>query len=100
MQRFSPRRRNSVWSELNKERCRRLERLGLMQSAGRAVLPDMSEHGFVIAPDILASFQANPQAWIETAAKRPAKIGVPWHGLIFATFVRRFPRYNPVFACF
>ena len=36
----------------------------------------------------------------ETAAKRPAKIGVPWRGLISSTFVRCFPGYNPVFACF
>lgn len=71
MQRFSPRRRNSVWSELNKERCRRLERLGLMQPAGRAVLPDMSEGGFVIAPDILAVFQANQQAWTNFLAMPP-----------------------------
>ena len=71
MQRFTPRRKNSIWSELNKERCRRLERLGLMQPAGRAVLPDMSEHGFVIAHDILASFQANPQAWTNFRAMPP-----------------------------
>lgn len=42
-QRFSPRRRGSKWSELNKERCRRLEHLGLMTDAGRAVLPDLDE---------------------------------------------------------
>ena len=48
---------------MNKECCRRLARLGLMQPAGRAALPDMPEHGFVIGPDILASFQADPQAW-------------------------------------
>ena len=36
--RFSPRRKRSPWTELNKERCRRLERLGLMTDAGRVVL--------------------------------------------------------------
>ena len=41
-QRLAPRRKGSLWSELNKERCRRMERLGLMTDAGRAVLPDMS----------------------------------------------------------
>lgn len=71
MQRFSPRRKNSVWSELNKERCRRLERIGLMQPAGRAVLPDMSEESFVIAPDILAAFQATPKAWANFLAMPP-----------------------------
>ena len=30
-QRFSPRKKKSFWSELNKERARRLEKLGLMQ---------------------------------------------------------------------
>ena len=34
MQRFSPRKKNSPWTELNKERVRRLERLGLMTDAG------------------------------------------------------------------
>ena len=38
-QRFSPRKKNSPWSELNKERVRRLEKLGLMTESGRAVLP-------------------------------------------------------------
>ena len=45
-QRLAPRRKGSLWSELNKERCRRMERLGRMTDAGRAVLPDMSEKGF------------------------------------------------------
>ena len=42
-QRFSPRRKGSVWTELNKERVRRLEKLNLMTDAGRSVLPDMNE---------------------------------------------------------
>ncbi len=29
-QRLAPRRKGGLWSELNKERCRRIERLGLM----------------------------------------------------------------------
>ena len=41
-QRLTPRRKGSLWSELNKERCRRMEKLGRMTDAGRAVLPDMS----------------------------------------------------------
>ena len=40
-QRFSPRQPNSPWTELNKERVRRLEKLGLMTDAGRKVLPPM-----------------------------------------------------------
>ena len=42
LQRFSPRKKNGLWTELNKERVRRLEKLGLMTDAGRSVLPDMS----------------------------------------------------------
>lgn len=36
-QKFCPRRAKSNWTELNKERCRRMERIGLMTDAGRAV---------------------------------------------------------------
>ena len=63
LQRFTPRTKKSPWSELNKERCRRLERLGLMTDAGRAVLPDLSEESFVIDADIQRAFQENPTAW-------------------------------------
>ena len=41
-QRFSPRKKNSPWSELNKERVRRLIKLGLMTSLGKKSLPKMS----------------------------------------------------------
>ncbi len=51
MQRFSPRRKGSPWSELNLERVRRLEKLGLMTDAGRAVLPDI-DAPFVIDTEI------------------------------------------------
>lgn len=47
-QRLAPRKKNSLWSELNKERCRRMERLGRMTDAGRAVLPDMSEKDLLL----------------------------------------------------
>lgn len=62
-QRLAPRRKGSVWSELNKERCRRMERLGRMTDAGRAVLPDMSESGFVIDRDILIALQSDAEIW-------------------------------------
>ncbi len=52
LQRFTPRKKNSPWSELNKERVRRLERLGLMTDAGRAVLPDMDISHFRVDPEI------------------------------------------------
>lgn len=63
MQRFTPRTAKSPWSELNKERCRRLERLGLMTDAGRAVLPDMSVAGFSVDSEIQQAFLRNPVAW-------------------------------------
>lgn len=62
LQRFSIRSVKSQWTELNKERCRRLETLGLMTDHGLAVCPDLSAK-FEIAPEILASFKANPIAW-------------------------------------
>ncbi len=58
-QRLASRRKGSLWSELNKERCRRMERLGRMTDAGRAVLSDMSEKGFVIDGAILETLQAD-----------------------------------------
>lgn len=41
LQRFTPRRTNSHWTELNKERVRRLTALGKMQEQGMKVLPDL-----------------------------------------------------------
>lgn len=58
--RFSPRRKPSPWTELNKERCRRLERLGLMTDAGRTVLPNMD---FQIDGDVLAVLQSEEVVW-------------------------------------
>lgn len=73
-QRFSPRRKGSNWSELNKERVRRLDQLGLMTEAGRKVLPDMSTESFTVHPAILAElrqeevlfqyFQALPELYV------------------------------------
>lgn len=57
MQRFTPRRKRSMWTELNKERVRRLEKLGLMTDAGRAVLPAMGARSFRIDPDIEAALK-------------------------------------------
>jgi hypothetical protein len=52
-QRFSPRKKNSNWTELNKERVRRLDRLGLMTEAGKKVLPEMMAEPFMIHEAIL-----------------------------------------------
>ena len=63
VQRLTPRRKGSLWSELNKERCRRMERLGRMTDAGREVLPDMSESGFVIDKDVLDALHSDLIIW-------------------------------------
>ena len=60
---IAPRKKNSLWSELNKERCRRMEKLGRMTDAGCAVLPDMSPLGFLIDNEILNALQADTTVW-------------------------------------
>ncbi|MCD1258372.1 YdeI/OmpD-associated family protein [Paenibacillus athensensis] len=62
-QRLSPRSKKSSWTELNKERVRRLERLGLMTDAGRRVLPDMDSESFVMDREIKLRLQADEQAY-------------------------------------
>jgi len=61
-QRFTPRKQRSNWTELNKERARRLIRLGLMTDAGRTTLPDLNAQ-FIFAEDIVAALKAEPNAW-------------------------------------
>ena len=62
-QKLAPRRKGSVWSELNKERCRRMEKMGRMTDAGRAALPDMSLSNFKIDEEILKELQADTKVW-------------------------------------
>lgn len=57
MQRFSPRKKGSNWTELNKERCRRLIKLGLMTDAGRATLPPMGPRSFQFDPEVVAELK-------------------------------------------
>jgi uncharacterized protein YdeI (YjbR/CyaY-like superfamily) len=61
-QRFTPRKQRSNWTELNKERARRLIRLELMTEAGAATLPDLNTK-FIIAEDIIEILKAKPDAW-------------------------------------
>lgn len=51
-QRFSPRKKSSNWTELNKERVRRLDKLGLMKEEGLKILPDMRPESFIIDLEI------------------------------------------------
>lgn len=62
IQRSTPRTKNSRWSELNKERVRRLEKLGLMTDEGRKRLPDMSMD-FVIDEQILEALQNDEETY-------------------------------------
>lgn len=40
-----------------------MERLGLMTDAGRKVLPDMSDEGFVIDEEVLQALQSDSVVW-------------------------------------
>jgi uncharacterized protein YdeI (YjbR/CyaY-like superfamily) len=61
-QRFTPRKRRSNWTELNKERARRLIRLELMIEAGAATLPDLNTK-FIVAEDIMEVLKSKPDIW-------------------------------------
>lgn len=61
-QRFTPRKKRSNWTELNKERARRLISLGRMTDAGFATLPDLTIK-FEVPKDIVEALQAEPDAW-------------------------------------
>ena len=69
-QRFSPRRKNGNWTELNKERVRRLEKLGLMTDAGRRVLPPMDASDCLMNPEIENALKAG-NAWEQYQALPP-----------------------------
>lgn len=56
--RFGPRKNKKLWTELNKERVRQLEKLGLMTEAGRAVLPPMGPRSFRIDADVETALKA------------------------------------------
>ena len=62
-QRFCRRRKGSNWTELNKARCHRMEQLGRMTDAGRAVYPTATEGKFQVDSEILAVLQSDPTVW-------------------------------------
>ena len=61
-QRFSPRKKNSHWSELNKARCLWLIENELMTNDGLKVLPDLDEE-FEVDKDILKSLKKDKETW-------------------------------------
>jgi uncharacterized protein YdeI (YjbR/CyaY-like superfamily) len=62
-QRFSPRKPKSGYSQMNKERLRRLVEQGKVMPEVLASLGDMLNEKFEIPPDILAALKENPEAW-------------------------------------
>ena len=58
VRRFSPRQKRSNWTELNKARCERLERLGLMTDAGREALSQAPPFG--IDDNVLSRLREDP----------------------------------------
>jgi len=62
-QRLSPRSKGSSWTELNKERVRRLEKMGLMSDDGRKVLPDMGHDSFKIDRVIVQRLKEEKQVY-------------------------------------
>ena len=61
-QRFSPRKKKSYWSELNKARCKWLINKRLMTKSGLDVLPDLDEE-LEIDKDILKSLKKDDETW-------------------------------------
>ena len=61
-QRFTPRKKKSHWSELNKARCKWLINNKLMTKSGLDVLPDLDEE-FEIDKDILKSIKKDDEIW-------------------------------------
>ena len=82
MQRFTPRKNTALWTELNKERVRRLERLGLMTDAGRAVLPPMGPRSFRPDPDVVAELKA-ARVWTKFKQFPPLYQRIRLYNLMF-----------------
>ncbi len=62
LQRLTPRKKGSNWTELNKARFRYLEREGTMTDAGRAVFPYLLETEFTIDDIIVEELRKHPVA--------------------------------------
>lgn len=60
VQKLAPRSKNSIWSELNKERCKRMEKLGRMTEEGRKLIP---KEEFKIDDDILKELKKDSEVW-------------------------------------
>ncbi|NGZ77787.1 YdeI/OmpD-associated family protein [Saccharibacillus alkalitolerans] len=67
-QRISPRARGSSWTELNKQRALRLERMGLMREEGRRVYPPSGLDSFAIDEEIERRLREDPQVYANFSA--------------------------------
>lgn len=63
VQRFSPRKAKSNWSEMNKERARRLIKLKKMTRAGKVFLPKDLNDNVVIPEDIIKELRKDQKTW-------------------------------------
>lgn len=108
VQRFTPRQAKSHWTELNKERARRLIAAGKMTDAGLKILPDLTLQPLQIADDVLATLKADPVVWenfenfpdsykrIRIAAIEEARKQPEMFKTLLATFVDK-TRQNKMF---
>jgi len=60
--RLSKRSKNTVWTELNKERCRRLIKLNLMTKYGLEVCPNLNEE-FIEPKDVVDELKKDDKAY-------------------------------------
>jgi uncharacterized protein YdeI (YjbR/CyaY-like superfamily) len=100
-QRFTPRRKGSPVSEMNKARARRLVRDGRMTAAGRAALGTaLRRERLVVAPDVRRALRAEAGAWTRfeklPAAYKRIRLGfiegARGRPEVFATRLRYFVR--------
>jgi len=62
-QRFTPRRKNSLFSEMNKERARRLIQSGKMTNAGLEKINEKLDEKFIVPKDILKELKKDAVVW-------------------------------------
>ena len=91
LQRISPRRKSGNWTELNKERARRLSELGLMTERGRAALPDMSESSFAVRADVMGAIKSDKETH-RNFLKLP-----PLYARVKIDNIQSFPTGDPVY---
>ena len=72
VQRFTPRNPKSSYSQLNKERLRRLAEEGLLHPSLRESVEDVLKEGYVFPADILEAIRSNREAWKHFQGCSPA----------------------------